>query len=324
MADRNPMRIHVADPHVKSSDRPRLPDLPEGRFGRLFPELPCQHVSGDALLKYGAAAGPLESRSDVHEELGEDNPRIPAGWAFFGQFIAHDITHDRAPLQDAEDVNSLQNFRRPRLDLECIYGAGPVGQPYLYDVHDPDKLLIGHSLSPLGDLPRNEQGLALVGDARNDTHLFISQLHLAFLHFHNRMVDRLRNNGVSATELFERAARMVRWHYQWIVLHEFLPLIVGRRLVDELLDSGPKLCRFAEKAYIPVEFSDGAYRFGHAQIRDAYDVNRNLLSVPIFPDLVGICPVTPERQVDWRFFFQFEDQDKASGSFGGTHTETGI
>jgi hypothetical protein len=312
IANRN--RTCAADPHVRLSERPRLADLPEGRFGRLFPDLPRQSVSGDALLKYGAADGPLECRSQIHNGLGEDNPRIPAGWPFFGQFIAHDITHDRSPLQDTEDVKTLRNFRKPRLDLECIYGAGPVGQPYLYDLHDPDKLLIGRSESPTGDLPRNDQGLALIGDARNDTHLFISQLHLAFLHFHNRVVDKLREAGMKPDEVFERASRTVRWHYQWIVLHEFLPLNVGDDLVTELLESGPKLCQFEGKPFIPVEFSDGAYRFGHAQIRDGYDVNPGLRGVPIFPALVGICPLTPERQVDWKLFFEFENSDSPQAS----------
>jgi len=304
----HPSIRRAGDPHVQLSDRPRLPDLPEGRFGRIFPELQGQDASGDALLKYGAAEGPLESRPNPHDGGGEDNPRIAAGWPFFGQFIAHDITHDRSPLQDTENVNILQNFRTPRLDLECIYGAGPAGQPYLYDVRDPDKLLIGRSESPIGDLPRNAQGMALVGDARDDTHLFISQLHLAFLHFHNRVVDKLRDQGVKADEVFQRAGQLVRWHYQWIVLHEFLPLNVGDDLVDELVESGPKICRFTGRPFIPVEFSDGAYRFGHAQIRATFNVNGGLRDVPIFPALVGICPVTPERQVDWKLFFAFEGE----------------
>jgi hypothetical protein len=189
-----------------------------------------------------------------------------------------------------------------------------VGQPYLFDLQDPDKFLIGRSRSPIGDLPRNEQGLAVIGDARNDTHLFISQLHLAFLHFHNRLVDKLRAEGTEPAEVFEDAARMVRWHYQWIVLHEFLPLTVGDDLVRELLESGAKICRFSGKVFIPVEFSDGAYRFGHAQVRETYDINQNLRDVPIFPDLVGICPVTPERQVDWRRFFQFEGENPPQAS----------
>lgn len=301
-------RNRAADPHVRLSERPRLPDLPEGRFGRLFPDLPAQDASGDALLRYGAAGGPLESRSEFHARLGRDNPRIAAGWPFFGQFIAHDITHDRSPLQEAEDLGTLQNFRSPRLDLECIYGAGPVGQPYLYDVRDPDRLLIGTSDSPTGDLPRNAQGLALVGDARNDTHVFISQLHLAFLHFHNRVVDRLRKDGVPADQVFASASRFVRWHYQWIVLHQFLPLHVGADLVEELLEHGAKVCQFEGKPFIPVEFSDGAYRFGHAQVHEVYHVNRNLRA-PIFPDLVGICPVTAERQVDWKLYFEFPGEE---------------
>src|SRR5215831_10267201 len=114
-------RNSAADPHVRLSERPRLPDLPEGRFGRQFPELPAQDASGDALLRYGAAGGPLESRSDFNARLGQDNPRIAAGWPFFGQFIAHDITHDRSPLQETEDVSVLQNFRSPRLDLAQVF-----------------------------------------------------------------------------------------------------------------------------------------------------------------------------------------------------------
>ena len=87
-----------SDPHVRLSERPRLADAPEGKFGRLFPDLPCHTVSGEAVLRYGAAGGPLEDREGAHASYGEDNPRIPAGWPFFGQFIAHDITHDRALL----------------------------------------------------------------------------------------------------------------------------------------------------------------------------------------------------------------------------------
>src|SRR5262245_66056854 len=111
---------------------------------------------------------------------------------------------------------------------------------------------------------------------------------------------------MDAGEVFRRAAQMVRWHYQWIALHEFLPLSVGGELVDELLQSGPKVCQFSGRAFIPVEFSDGAYRYGHAQIRANYDVNPKLRGVPIFPDLVGVCSVTAERQVDWKLLFHFE------------------
>jgi hypothetical protein len=292
------------DPQVRFSQHQRLPVLAEGCFGRLFPGLPCLPSTSEALLRYGAAGGALECLNDGHRSY-TDNPRIAAGWPFFGQLIAHDITHDRAPLQEKEDLGSLQNFRSPRLDLECIYGAGPVGQPYLYQLEDTDKFLLGSSDSPVGDLPRNQQNVALIGDPRNDTHLFISQLHLAFLHFHNRVVDCLRADSPKREAVFERAQRLVRWHYQWIVLHEFLPLSVGEDRVRELLENEVESCAFEGRPFVPIEFSAAAYRFGHAQIRADYDVNARMLAVPLFPDLVGIRPVTSERQVEWARLFQF-------------------
>jgi hypothetical protein len=163
-------------------------------------------------------------------------------------------------------------------------------------------------------LPRNSQGLALVGDSRDDTHLFVSQLHLAFLHFHNRVVDKVRKAGARVNDVFDQAARIVRWHYQWIVFHEFLPITVGDELVAELLRFGPKVCRFEGRPFIPVEFSDAAYRFGHAQIRDTYDVNASLRGIPLFPTLVGVCPVTPDRQVDWKLFFAFHGEASPQAS----------
>ena len=103
-----------------------------------------------------------------------DDGAAAAGWPFFGQFIAHDITADRSPLGPHADATTIANFRSPRANLECLYGAGPVGAPFLYDARDPAKLLDGD-----GDVPRNAQGIALIGDPRNDVHVFITQLHVA-------------------------------------------------------------------------------------------------------------------------------------------------
>src|SRR5918912_65886 len=99
---------------LMSALRPRVLDE-ESAFGRMFPGLPRLETTDAALLAIGRAEGPLgqpEARDD-------GNPRISAGWAFFGQFIAHDVTHDRAPLQQHEELALLRNFRTPRLDLEA-------------------------------------------------------------------------------------------------------------------------------------------------------------------------------------------------------------
>jgi hypothetical protein len=44
-----------------------------------------------------------------------------AGWPFFGQFIAHDITADRSAPQAHADISRLRNARSPRLNLEGLW-----------------------------------------------------------------------------------------------------------------------------------------------------------------------------------------------------------
>src|SRR5437868_9599900 len=204
----------------------------DGKYGRMFPHLPRFKIDEQFLLALGRAGSVMDAASKQNDI---DNPRIPAGFAFFGQFIAHDITADRSLLLHHERLKELRNFRAPRLDLESNYGAGPGGEPFLYDLDDPDKFLLGvNDAGKLNDLPRNRQGRALIGDPRDDVHLIISQLHLAFLKFHNAIVDSLRDRGVPASNVFSEAQRLVRWHYRWIVVNEFLPLTVGEELVDDI------------------------------------------------------------------------------------------
>src|SRR2546421_12658950 len=91
------------------------------------------------------------------DEALTDNPRIPAGFTCLGQFVAHDITADRSLLLHHARLNELRNLRTPRLDLESIYSAGPTGSPYLYDMNDPDKFLLGiNDQQKSNDMPRNQ------------------------------------------------------------------------------------------------------------------------------------------------------------------------
>jgi hypothetical protein len=275
----------------------------------MFPDLPGLATDEEYLLALGRSGSMMDvlSRQDDQDAKG-DNPRIPAAFPFLGQFIAHDITADRSLLQHHARLNELRNFRTPRLDLECLYAAGSGGDPHLYDLDDLDKFLLGiNDLGNLDDLPRNRQGRALVGDPRNDVHLIISQLHLAFLKFHNRVVDYLRDQGVPAAGVFKEAQRLVRWHYQWIVVHEFLPLTVGETLVDDLLANGPQFYAYEDSPFIPVEFADAAYRFGHSQVRTLYTLNASGAQGSIFPECAGTCPVPHNRVVDWRYFFRVDD-----------------
>lgn len=293
----------VARDHCLAPDRVVDAPIYGGRYGRLFDDLPELRADEALLHGLGSAGGACDGAP--FEAKGTDESRVAAGWPFFGQFVAHDITADRSPLTSRADPSGVHNFRTPRANLECVYGAGPVGSPYLFHRIDPARLLLG-----VGgiDVPRNAEGVALLGDPRNDVHLFVNQLHVAFLRLHNLLVDRLRAGGASESTLFDEARRAATWHYQWVLLRDFLPTVVGTGLAAELLAEGPRHYRPGDRPFIPFEFADAAYRYGHAQVRHRYRLaghpgDGSGAGVPMFPDLMGFGPVTPDRAVDWSELF---------------------
>ena len=264
----------------------------------MFPELPSFQADEQFLRALGRSGGICDCGDvdDTPSSLGD----AAAGWPIFGQFVAHDITADRSVLRSHANTAELRNARAPQINLECLYGDGPTGHPFLFQRDDPAKFLLG----PGGaDVQRNADGIAIIGDPRNDSHMLISQLHLAMLKAHNTFVDVARLGGTPAGTVFEEAARNLRWHHQWIILHEFLPGLVGRNLADQVLQEGPRWFRPGHNAFIPLEFADAAYRYGHAQIRHRYRLNSQADPVPLFPDLLGFRPVPREHAIDWSLFF---------------------
>ncbi len=275
-------------------------DAPLGpaTYARMFPELPSFEADEQFLHALGRAGGFCDCGDigDAPDSLSD----AAAGWPVFGQFVAHDITADRSKLQSHTNLTELHNARSPKLNLESLYGDGPTGHPFLYQRDDPAKFLLGLDGA---DLQRNAEGIAVIGDPRNDSHMLMSQLHLTMLKAHNAFVDRARLSGVADDRVFDEAARQLRWHYQWVVLNEFLPALVGSELVDRVLREGPRWFRPEHSGFIPLEFADAAYRYGHCQIRHRYLLNLRTDPVPLFPDLLGFRPVPREHAVDWTLFF---------------------
>jgi hypothetical protein len=293
----------------------RITDAPldGARYGRMFPDLPALISDVSELQAAGDAGGLCDAAAAAQVLTGNggngDDAAGAAGWPLFGQLIGHDITADRSPVGPQADVATLRNARSPKLDLEMLYGDGPVGAPYLYDVHDPAKLLIG---ADGVDLPRNSQGIALIGDPRNDVHVFAAHLHLMMLHSHNGLVDCLRAEGEAEAGLFDAARRALTWHYQWILVHDFLPRLVGSELVSDVLARGGRFFSPAlGRAYLPLEFADAAYRYGHSQIRHTYQLQPRGPSLPLFPALAGFAAITPERRVDLGQLFDLPDHAPA-------------
>jgi len=256
-----------------------------------------------------------------------DNPHIPAGFTYLAQFIDHDLSFDPTPLAQ-RDPDAPVNLRTPRLDLDSLYGSGPVGQPFLYDWNEKPgppgvRLLDGQNdSSDVVDLPRNEQGRALIGDARNDANVIVAQLHLLFIRFHNAVVDHLPRDGVADDDLFDQAQEVVRWHYQWIVVHEFLQKVVGTEIADAVLSPGDggtaptvhlEYFKPNGKPYIPFEFSGAAFRFGHSMVRPEYGLKRlpddevAQYAIAILPDLAGLTRLQQSQVIDWERFFELSD-----------------
>src|SRR3712207_1316250 len=143
----------------------------------------------DALLS-GLAAAMVDRTTGASPQL--DNPNIPAGYTFLGQFLDHDITLDTTPLDEQRrDPKALTLYRTPRYDLDSVYGGGPTVRPELYDPANPAKLRIGGGNGQPNDLLRSRSGRAIIPEARNDENLLVAQIHLAFMRFHNRVVDHL-------------------------------------------------------------------------------------------------------------------------------------
>lgn len=265
----------------------------------------------------GAPGGPMDPG------VGENkaNDKIPAGFVFFGQFVDHDVTLDTtSSLERQNDPEGIENFRTPLLELDNVYGSGPEVDPWLYD---GDKFLIEHELGR-GQIPRNSLKTALIGDPRNDENLVISQLQLVFLKLHNKVIDALAADGVPpGGARFREGQRIVRWLYQWVIVHEFLPLTVGKKLTDDVYTAdctgtGRRFYNWRHEPFIPVEFAVAVYRFGHSQVPELLKVNKDFKvvgqRVPIFDRNAGGPPGDPDdlsgfglraarRWVDWKNFF---------------------
>jgi hypothetical protein len=289
--------------------------LAEGRFGTMFKKLPA-FAPPDDLLDSLAQKMVEPDTSDGFLATGS---RLFAGFTFIGQFLDHDITLDTTPLNlQREDPNATVNFRTARYDLDSVYGRGPADDPQLYEPNDPDRLLLKANVNGVLDVPRDDNGNAIIGDKRNDENLIIVQFHKAVIQFHNKIVEYARAQGMRKEWVLETARRLTRWHYQWAVIHDFLPRFVGDGLVGtngavykEIAGKSPvinlsyyKPTNKDGRPFMPVEFAVAAYRFGHSIIRPFYVIN-DTGPVDVFGpsgghNLNGGRPIPSDLVMDWK------------------------
>src|SRR5262245_14632753 len=281
---------------VAQRSRPQVFVIREDRFGRIFPNLrPFADTSTrllNALREIGKPGGMLDAADDLaagpvaliaDATLSENNPNNPthtAGTTFMGQFLDHDLTFDlTSRLAVVAEPTESPNERTPAFDLDSVYGGGPLKDPELYvpvpsdSRARPTKLRIGHG-GRFEDVPRNNRDRsAFIAVPRNDENMMIAGLQAAFIQFHNKCVDLVdRDRRLSSEEVFEKARQLTTWHYQWMIVHEFLPHFIGQAMVNDIMRNGRRFYR-PETAFIPIEFQGAAYRFGHSMVRPSYRAN---------------------------------------------------
>ncbi len=275
-------------------------------FGYLFADLrtayPVPHLPVEPASAVVAGLKALGSAMVDAPADGEPNSGIPPVYTYWGQFVDHDVTAntDRGtsiditgdpmtPLEPRLVLNILKNLREPALNLDSVYGNGPGapdedGQvPYDGIKFRTGPLTVlgvpGFAVVPGDDLPRvAATGKARIGDSRNDENLIVAQLHLAFLKFHNAVVDWLLTNepGIADDDArFERARELTRWHYQAIVVDDFLRTVALESVVDDVLAGPVQVVDAHGEVFMPLEHSVAAYRFGHSMVRASYDHNEN-------------------------------------------------
>ena len=325
----------LAGPAARAAGASPLPEAAaaagqQAMFGRMFPDL--QPFSPDADLP--TALGDLATLADAMLEPGGGvDTTKGAIYTYLGQFLDHDVTLDlqpqpsaffsfsgsgkRAVLLDPSGA-PVPDFESKKLDLSQIYGGGPDASPQLYDT-DGIHFLVPKNVNGVVDLPRRDDGTAIIVETRNDENQITSQLHVALLLFHNAVADAMGTK-------FARTRKIVTQYYQWVVLHDFMPTMFGQATIDSLragnhrvYDPGAEVAR----PIMPVEFSSAAYRFGHSMIRNAYSINptlspnnkpsRNTLFTGVggatgpagdglVSDLHGGYPLPASHVIDWGNF----------------------
>ena len=292
-----------------------------GRFGRMFRSLPPafgQKNEQSVIANLAELGDAMSSDFDPPKDgKDEEESGIPSLYTYFGQFIDHDLTFDPASsLQKQNDPDALTDYRTPAFDLDNVYGRGPDDQPYMYE---GELFLLGSNLqggdANAKDLTRNSLGRALIGDPRNDENSIVSQLQGLFQRFHNRF--RTENPTLS----FSEVQQAVRFHYQYVVLNDFLSRIIHSTVFPDLKEGQKwsknklKFFHWKNEPFMPVEFSVAAYRFGHSMVRPAYRLNDSTL-VPIFPipdqgfpeGLTGFRPMISSWGIDWGRFIDIDSR----------------
>jgi hypothetical protein len=247
------------------------------------------------------SAGYLSSLRQLSATMYGSGPdgEIPVGYTYLGQFIAHEICRSHF----VGDIGKPINEATFAIDLASIYSNVPV---------DGLHILTGKTTrhdAPF-DINRTSTGCPLVGNSRNDSNLALSQMHCAFIRFHNAVAD----SGLFTR--FEDIMHQVIMAAQAIILHDWLKKLCSEKLVENILSGN----RYTEKGKLklcPAEAVLAAFRCGHSMVRHEYlhwnayqssaaSIN-GLLKFTFAGGGLEDGKMPWSWPVNWRGFFGFDD-----------------
>ena len=310
--------------------------------------MPENNFGYDAMFEIKTQSNPTDTQIDelaqfMARNVEQVNSKIPAGYTYLGQFIDHDITLDSEvgkPPWEAISLTGIRNLRTPFFDLETLYGDTPanpnetVRNNFLED-NSASLLKLGWTIKEevtetfQNDLPRFENSpKANIVDERNDENLAVAQTQVALMKFHNAVATHIVG-GNDTSERFEKAREITTHHYQWMILHDFLPKIIKEAVLNTVLKENKFYRPQPDNVFMPLEFSVAAYRTGHSMIRDSYQWNRifnddvnaifraSLANLSLFTGNGGLGGFIHGRKhlpsdwlINWNHFFDIDDSGK--------------
>jgi hypothetical protein len=244
-----------------------------------------QFLNHDLTAPIGSMA-PLPG--DAHDKNVQDNLDLITSRPELLEIYRQSRVPDTSSI-----LTAIKNQHSKPLTLQSLYGDGPFRDDQtihpFYRANDPASFqiaetedvagLVGRNGAPVKrspDLPRDPVAkLAKIFDQRNDENLITSQLHLAFMLFHNNAVAALkkadgggRERSLAETrKLFDEARRLVTRHYQWCIANDYLEHVLAPGSLAKIRN------RLPPGRKVPMEFTVAAFRFGHSMVSDSYDYN---------------------------------------------------
>jgi Animal haem peroxidase len=313
----------TAAPPAPPGDGSAAPCPPTTQFGYLFPTLqkdPSNRLPDRDLKQRPMAVALIKLGNSMMDTgvpaLDSPGPGIPSVYSYFGQFITHEVVFeittkdtklgpDTVPLDETE-IPKLENARTTLMDLDSVYGPMLDNHRQCFEVpKEGERMALGKAGSGDEkyrgfDLKRefDPPFAALIGDRRNDSNLIISQMHLAFLRAHNALIDQ----GHTLAD----AQKLLRQHFQWLVLAEYLPHVVDEQVLDSVRNGSIDMFNWTcNRSFMPVEFSAAAFRFAHSMPRNIYNFNQLHSDADLFNLFLPIPQYTrliPDWIIDWARF----------------------